>query len=234
MVGFQMIGNDRYPTSGKETAVFTRFAACCASVLLILATVHAQQTPPPGQEGPPSVEFPPPRVEDGGPRRQDSPPPRVEGAPPSQDTPPPRVQGPPGNERPPRADTPPRDPPDRAPTRTADRCGAVAYTADGAFGAAYGMDDCADAERLAADECRRESTDKQDCSRGVVVRRDTWFHIQFCQRGSEWTTQITTRQTLAEVNRAASEWAQKSQFGAQNCRQVPNGLLHSGGLHTKM
>ena len=234
MMGFQMIESDRYPTSGKETAVFTRFAACCASVLLILATVHAQQTPPPGQEGPPSVEFPPPRVEDGGPRRQDGPPPRVEGAPPSQDTPPPRVQGPPGNERPPRADTPPRDPPDRAPTRTADRCGAVAYTADGAFGAAYGMDDCADAERLAADECRRESTDKQDCSRGVVVRRDTWFHIQFCQRGSEWTTQITTRQTLAEVNRAASEWAQKSQFGAQNCRQVPNGLLHSGGLHTKM
>jgi len=214
--------------------VFTRFAACCASVLLILATVHAQQTPPPGQEGPPSVEFPPPRVEGGGPPRQDGPPPRVEGAPPSQDSPPPRVQGPPGNERPPRADTPPRDPPDRAPTRTADRCGAVAYTADGAFGAAYGMDDCADAERLAADECRRESTDKQDCSRGVVVRRDTWFHIQFCQRGSEWTTQITTRQTLAEVNRAASEWAQKSQFGAQNCRQVPNGLLHSGGLHTKM
>lgn len=214
--------------------MFTRFAACCASVLLILATVHAQQTPPPGQEGPPSVEFPPPRVEGGGPPRQDGPPPRVEGAPPSQDSPPPRVQGPPGNERPPRADTPPRDPPDRAPTRTADRCGAVAYTADGAFGAAYGMDDCADAERLAADECRRESTDKQDCSRGVVVRRDTWFHIQFCQRGSEWTTQITTRQTLAEVNRAASEWAQKSQFGAQNCRQVPNGLLHSGGLHTKM
>ena len=214
--------------------MFTRFAACCASVLLILATVHAQQTPPPGQEGPPSVEFPPPRVEGGGPPRQDGPPPRVEGAPPSQDSPPPRVQGPPGNQRPPRADTPPRDPPDRAPTRTADRCGAVAYTADGAFGAAYGMDDCADAERLAADECRRESTDKQDCSRGVVVRRDTWFHIQFCQRGSEWTTQITTRQTLAEVNRAASEWAQKSQFGAQNCRQVPNGLLHSGGLHTKM
>ena len=214
--------------------MFTRFAACCASVLLILATVHAQQTPPPGQEGPPSVEFPPPRVEGGAPPRQDGPPPRVEGAPPSQDSPPPRVQGPPGNERPPRADTPPRDPPDRAPTRTADRCGAVAYTADGAFGAAYGMDDCADAERLAADECRRESTDKQDCSRGVVVRRDTWFHIQFCQRGSEWTTQITTRQTLAEVNRAASEWAQKSQFGAQNCRQVPNGLLHSGGLHTKM
>ena len=214
--------------------MFTRFAACCASVLLILATVQAQQTPPPGQEGPPSVEFPPPRVEDGGPRRQDGPPPRVEGAPPSQDTPPPRVQGPPGNERPPRADTPPRDPPDRPPTRTADRCGAVAYTADGAFGAAYGMDDCADAERLAVDECRRESTDKQDCSRGVVIRRDTWFHIQFCQRGSEWTAQITTRQTLAEVNRAASEWAQKSQFGAQNCRQVPNGLLHSGGLHTKM
>lgn len=215
--------------------MFTRFAACCASVLLILATVHAQQTPPPGQEGPPSVEFPPPRVEGGGPPRQDGPPPRVEGVPPSQDdTHPPRVQGPPGNERPPRADTPPRDPPDRAPTRTADRCGAVAYTADGAFGAAYGMDDCADAERLAADECRRELTDKQDCSRGVVVRRDTWFHIQFCQRGSEWTTQITTRQTLAEVNRAASEWAQKSQFGAQNCRQVPNGLLHSGGLHTKM
>lgn len=201
--------------------MFTRLAASCASVLLILTSVHAQQTPPPGQEGPPSVEFPPPRVEGGGPPRRDEPPPRVEGGgPPSKD--------------PPRVETPPRDPPGPPATRTADRCGAVAYTADGAFGAAYGMDDCADAERLAVDECRRESTDKADCSRGVVIRRDTWFHIQFCQRGSEWTTQITTRQTLAEVNRAAAEWAQKSQYGQQNCRQVPNGLLHSGGLHTKM
>lgn len=213
--------------------MFTRFAASCASALLILATAHAQQTPPPGQEGPPSVEFPPPRVE-GGQRRQDDPPPRVEGAPPSDSAPPPRVQGPPSSEPPPRAETPPRDPPGRPDVRTADRCGAVAYTADGAFGAAYGMDDCADAERLAVDECRRESTDKADCSRGVVIRRDTWFHIQFCQRGSEWTTQVTTRQTLAEVNRAASDWAQKSQYGPQNCRQVPNGLLHSAGLHTKM
>jgi hypothetical protein len=110
----------------------------------------------------------------------------------------------------------------------------VAYTADGAFGAAYGMEDCQDAERLAVDECRRESTDKDDCSRGVVVRRDQWFYIQFCQRGSQWTTNITTRRTLSEVNRAAADWAQTSQFGPQNCRLVPNGLLHSGGLHTKM
>jgi hypothetical protein len=117
---------------------------------------------------------------------------------------------------------------------TADRCGALAYTADGAFGAAYGMEDCRDAERLAVEECRRESTDKQDCSRGVVTRRDQWFFVQFCQRGGDWTTNVTTRQTLGEVNRDAAEWARKSKYGAQNCRMVPNGLFHSGGLHTKM
>jgi hypothetical protein len=117
---------------------------------------------------------------------------------------------------------------------TADRCGAVAYTADGAFGATYGMENCGDAERLAVEECRRESTDKADCSRGVVTRRDRWFFLQFCRLGSDWTTNITTRQTLSEVNRDAAEWARKSKYGAQNCRMVPNGLFHSGGLHTKL
>ncbi len=88
---------------------------------------------------------------------------------------------------PPRADASPRG----------DKCGSVAYTADGAFGAAYGMDNCDDAERLAVDECVRESTDKPDCSRGAVTKRDSWFYIQFCRQGSEWTTHVTTKQTLS-------------------------------------
>ena len=125
---------------------------------------------------------------------------------------------------PPRADASPRG----------DKCGSVAYTADGAFGAAYGMDNCDDAERLAVDECVRESTDKPDCSRGAVTKRDTWFYIQFCRQGSEWTTHVTTKQTLSGVNQDAAEWARKSKYGNANCRLVPNGLLHSGGLHTKM
>jgi len=209
--------------------VVTRIAASCVfAALIVSATVSAQQAPPPGQEGPPSVEFPPPNVEQGPPRQRDEPPPRVEGAPPSRD-----------DQPPPRADTPPpRD--DRPPPRAdrqlghADRCGAVAYTADGAFGGAYGMEDCADAERLAVEECRRESTDKADCSRGVVVRRDNWFYVQFCQRGRDWTTHVTTERTLSETNRSGSDWARKSKFGAENCRLVPNGMFHSGGLHTKM
>jgi hypothetical protein len=131
--------------------------------------------------------------------------------------------------------SPPGPPPSvNVPMATANRCGAVAYTADGAFGAAYGMENCTDAERLAVDECRRESTDKADCSRGVVIRRDSWFHVQFCRVGSDWTTHITTKQTMAETTRDASEWARTSKYGAINCRMVPNGLLHSGGLHTKM
>jgi hypothetical protein len=124
--------------------------------------------------------------------------------------------------------------PGNVPTPTANRCGAVAYTADGAFGASYGMEDCGDAERLAVDECRRESTDKADCSRGVITRRDSWFLIQFCRRGSEWMTNVTTRQTMGETNRDAADWASKSKYGMANCRMVPNGLFHSGGLHTKM
>jgi hypothetical protein len=159
-----------------------------------------------GQEGPPpGQEGPPPAPQDVPPTQQDSPP-RQEGSPP------------------PRADASPRG----------DRCGSVAYTADGAFGAAYGMEDCAEAERLAVDECVRESTDKPDCSRGAVTRRDSWFYIQFCRRGSEWTTHVTTKQTLSGVNQDAAEWARKSKYGYENCRLVPNGLLHSGGLHTKM
>jgi hypothetical protein len=135
------------------------------------------------------------------------------------------VEGqPPGGPPPPRAEGPP----------PADRCGAVAYTADGAFGAAFGMEDCQDAERLAIEECRRESTDKEDCSRGVVTKRNAWFHILFCKDDRDWMTHITSGRTFAEVNRDAADWAQKSKYGSVNCRLVPNGLFHSGGLHTKM
>lgn len=213
-------------------AVLTRFAATCAGIaaLAISVAVEAQQRQP-GQEGPPSVEFPPPTIEQG-PRQRDEPPPRVEGAPPSRDDPPSRIDPPPRVERQPGDDRPPP----RADRRLgpAERCGAVAYTADGAFGGAYGMEDCTDAERLAVDECRRESTDKADCSRGVVIRRDSWFYVQFCQRGRDWTTHITTEKTLSETNRNAAEWSRKSKFGPENCRLVPNGLFHSGGLHVKM
>jgi hypothetical protein len=116
----------------------------------------------------------------------------------------------------------------------ANRCGSVAYTADGAFGGSYGMENCGDAERLAIDECRRESTDKADCERGAITRRDSWFYIQFCRRGGEWSTHVTTQQTLAGVNQDAAEWARKSKYGSENCRLVPNGLFHSAGLHAKM
>jgi hypothetical protein len=110
----------------------------------------------------------------------------------------------------------------------------VAYTADGAFGGAYGIDTCEEAERLAIDECRRESTDKADCSRGVVRRTDAWFLIQFCRRGDAWGTHVSTGRTMAEVNKAGADYARTSQYGPENCRLVPNGLFHSGGLHTKM
>jgi Domain of unknown function (DUF4189) len=132
----------------------------------------------------------------------------------------------------------PSTPPERrepgGETRSSQRWGAVAYTADGAFGAAYGIDTRGDAERLAIGECLRESTDKQDCSRGVVVRQDSWFHIQFCKLGTEYSAHVTTRPTLAETNQAAAEFARTSKFGADGCRMVPNGLFHSGGMHTKM
>jgi hypothetical protein len=129
---------------------------------------------------------------------------------------------------------PPMPPPRVDNLRPNDRWGAVAYTADGAFGAAYGIETKADAERLAVDECRRESTDKADCSRGVITRQDSWFYIQFCRRGNDWSTHITTRATLAETNQAAAQYAQTSRYGAENCRMVPNGLFHSGGMHTRM
>jgi hypothetical protein len=112
--------------------------------------------------------------------------------------------------------------------------GAVAYTADGAFGAAYGFDSKEEAERLAIDACRKESTDKNDCSRGVITRQDSWFHIQFCRLGRDWTTHITTNPMLPAANEQAAQFARTSQYGADNCRMVPNGLFHSGGLHTKM
>ncbi|MFZ1104933.1 MAG: hypothetical protein WAN86_19125 [Hyphomicrobiaceae bacterium] len=111
--------------------------------------------------------------------------------------------------------------------------GAVAYTADGAFGAAYGFDSREEAERLAIDACRKESTNKDDCSRGVVTRQDSWFHVQFCRRGNDWTTRITTELTLPATNEGAAQFARTSKYGANNCNMVPNGLFHSGGLHTK-
>ena len=156
---------------------------------------------------------------------QEGPPPGKEGPPPIPQGPPPRIE-----------DAPPRQqsPRPRAEIRPSDKCGAVAYTSDGAFGAAYGIDTCEDAERLAVDECRRESTDKADCSRGVVRRTDSWFYVQFCRRGNDWGTHISIGRTIGEVNQAAAQYARASRYGAENCRLVPNGLFHSGGLHTKM
>jgi hypothetical protein len=116
----------------------------------------------------------------------------------------------------------------------AGRWGAVAFTADGAFGAAYGIETKDDAERLAIDECRRESTDKQDCARGVVTRQNSWFHIQFCKRGEDVYTHVTTQRSLVETNQAAAKFAKTSKFGLDGCRLIPNGLFHSGGLHTRI
>jgi hypothetical protein len=127
-------------------------------------------------------------------------------------------------------------PPPTAQIQPTLRCGAVAYTADGAFGGAYGITSCEEAERLAIDECRRESTDKADCSRGVIKGTDTWFLVQFCSggRGAGYATHVSRGRTLAEVHQAAAQYARSTPQGAQNCRTVPNGLFHSAGLHTKM
>jgi Caspase domain len=154
---------------------------------------------------------------------------------PQQDSPvvnavlPPPVKLPPP--LPPQPPVPPQPPASPQMPTALTLCGAVAYTADGAFGGAYGNGTCEDAERLAIEMCRRESTDPTDCSRGVLKGPDRWFHIQFCRRGTEWSTHVTTRTTLAEVNEAAAQFARTSKFGAENCRLVPNGLFHSGGLH---
>jgi hypothetical protein len=110
----------------------------------------------------------------------------------------------------------------------------VAYTADGAFGAAFGMESLEDAERLAVGECMRESTDKQDCARGVITRQDSWFHIMFCRRGNDWGTHVFTRPMLTDTNQAAAQFAQTSRYGTEGCRMLPNGLFHTGGLHTKI
>jgi hypothetical protein len=130
--------------------------------------------------------------------------------------------------------TPPDRQQPRSEARPGVRWGAVAYTADGAFGASYGIDNKEDAERLAVDECRRESTDKADCSRGVITRQDSWFFIQFCRRGDDIYTHVTTGRTLVETNQAAVRYAQNSKYGLDSCRLIPNGLFHSGGLHTKI
>ena len=189
--------------------MFSRFAAaCCALAVLIGAAAYAQdrQGAPPGPDAtPPPMEGPPP--------------PPLQAPPPS----------PPMQPLPPQASPPSTN----MPMATTNRCGAVAYTADGAFGGAYGMENCGDAERLAVDECMRESSDKSDCARGVVTRRDQWFFIQFCRTGGDWTTNVTTRPTLADVNRDAVEWARTSKYGIRNCRMVPNGIFHAGGLHMK-
>ena len=77
-----------------------------------------------------------------------------------------------------RPPAPPERREERGEARSTDKWGAVAHTADGAFGASYGIDNRTDAERLAVDECRREAVDKHDCSNGVVTRQDNWFHVQ--------------------------------------------------------
>jgi hypothetical protein len=133
-----------------------------------------------------------------------------------------------------RRDSPPQGRDSREEVRPSDRWGAIAYTADGAFGASYGIEAKDVAERLAIDECRRESTDKNDCSRGVITRQDSWFHIQFCQRGTDAYTHVTTARTLVEVNQQAARFAQDSKYGLDSCRMVPNGLFHSGGVHTRI
>jgi hypothetical protein len=194
-------------------AVLTRPAGFCASLVLVLAasaSAGLAQDMPSGSD----VSFPIPGPPNGGDSQGKLPPPPYQ---------PPPYQPPPG----PAAN--------RSPSlNPAERWGAVAYTADGAFGAAFGFDTAQEAERLATAECEKQSTDRADCSRGVMTRRDAWFHIQFCRHDAKWTTQVTTRQTLAETIQAAADFARKSQFNPSECHLVPNGLFHTGGLHAKM
>ena len=89
---------------------------------------------------------------------------RSEGCPSGQEGPPPAQQDlpPSAGYPPPRADASPRG----------DKCGSVAYTADGAFGAAYGMDNCDDAEAWLWTSVSGNRPDKPDCSRGAVTKRE--------------------------------------------------------------
>jgi hypothetical protein len=138
-----------------------------------------------------------------------------------------------GDERPPEGKKAGTDTRSLPPSSPSAKWGAVAYTADGAFGASYGFDSREEAERLAIGACQKESTDKNDCSRGVITRQDSWFHIQFCRRGTDWSTHVTTEPTLPAANEAAARFARTSKYGLDSCRMVPNGLLHSGGLHAQ-
>jgi type IV secretory pathway VirB10-like protein len=206
----------------RRTAVLWRIAASFVFVMLVYAGVHAQDAKQPPPPDPPTTATPPPD-------KQDGPPPNTDTQPPPETLPPPEQQPPPTTEPP-----PPTQPPPTTQVQPSQRCGAVAYTADGAFGGAYGIDTCEEAARLAIDECRRESTDKEDCARGVVRRTDSWFLIQFCSRGGSHATHVSTGRTLAEVNEAAALYARSSPQGPGYCRMVPSGLFHSAGLHTKM
>jgi hypothetical protein len=205
--------------------VLWRIAASLVFVVLVFAGVHAQDAK---QPPPPTTATPPPDKQDGPPTQ----PPPEQPSPP--DTQPPPAQPSPDTQPPPANVPPPTQPPPITQIQPSQRCGAVAYTADGAFGGAYGIDTCEEAARLAIDECRRESTDKEDCSRGVVRRTDSWFLIQFCSRGGSHATHVSTGRTLAEVHQAAAQYARSSPQGPESCRMVPNGLFHSAGLHTKM
>jgi hypothetical protein len=140
------------------------------------------------------------------------------------------LTGTPGVEQPPavQLETPDSSSPPPAP------CGAIAYTADGAFGAAYGMSTCEVAERLAVDACVKVAIHKDDCAKGVIRAQEAWFHIQFCRQGNNYTTRVTTNHSLADTSRDAAAWAEQSNFGIENCRLLTNGLFHSGGLHTKI
>jgi type IV secretory pathway VirB10-like protein len=210
--------------------VLWRIAASFVFVMLVHAGVHAQDAKQPPPE-PPATVAPPPDKQDGPPPKTDTQPSPETLPPPEQ---PPPMTEPPPTQPPPETLPPPTQPPPTTQLQPSQRCGAVAYTADGAFGAAYGIDTCEEAERLAIDECRRESTDKEDCARGVVRRTDSWFLVQFCMRGGSHGTHVSTGRTLAEVNEAAARYARSSPQGPGNCRLVANGLFHSAGLHTKM
>jgi hypothetical protein len=126
-------------------------------------------------------------------------------------------------------------PPPTAQIQPSQRCGAAGHRRR-RVRRCLRIDTCEEAERLAVDECRRESTDKADCSRGVIRRTDSWFLIQFCSGGRSGghATHVSTGRTMAEVNQAAAQYARSSPQGPENCRLVPNGLFHSAGLHTKM
>jgi hypothetical protein len=117
------------------------------------------------------------------------------------------------------------------PTET-DPCAAVAFTADGHWGAAFGKTTCHDAKNIAMEQCKKNAVGyERKCEDTTKTYVNRWIMIQHCQKPPTEGTYVSVGVTPSQLITGMHEHLKRNGMGGPNCKVLA--LFHSDGRHNK-